>query len=56
MASYTQQVPAFQALLAQERGDLKGFYAAAKALAKLPKAERDAKLAVLEAQMAAAAR
>jgi predicted aminopeptidase len=56
VASYTEHVPAFQALLAQEQGDLKGFYAAAKALAKLPKAERDAKLAALEAQMAAAAR
>ncbi|MBL8539312.1 MAG: aminopeptidase [Betaproteobacteria bacterium] len=50
VASYTQQVPAFQALLAQEQGDLGRFYAAAKQLAKLPKAERDARLAELAAQ------
>jgi predicted aminopeptidase len=45
VASYTEQVPAFQALLAREQGDMKRFYAAVKELAKLPKAERDAKLA-----------
>ncbi len=49
VASYTQQVPAFEALLAQEQGDLKRFYAAVKDLAKLSKAERDAKLAALGA-------
>lgn len=53
VASYTEQVPAFQALLAQERGDLGRFYAAAKVLAKLPKAERNAKLAALGAARAA---
>jgi predicted aminopeptidase len=56
VASYTEQVPAFQALLAQEQGDLGRFYAAAKALGKLPKAERDAKLAALGAQASDAAR
>ena len=56
VASYTEQVPAFQALLAQEQEDLKRFYAAARALGKLPKAERDAKLASLAAQRTAAAR
>jgi predicted aminopeptidase len=56
VASYTQQVPGFQALLAQEHGDMKQFYAAARALAKLPKAERDAKLAGLGAEMTAATR
>lgn len=50
VASYTEQVPAFRALLAQEQGDLKRFYVAVKALAKLPKAERDAKLAALGAE------
>jgi predicted aminopeptidase len=56
VASYTQQVPAFQALLAQENGDMNRFYGAAKELAQLPKAERDAKLVALEAQMTAAPR
>lgn len=56
VASYTQQVPAFHALLAQEQGDLTRFYAAAKELAKLPKAERDAKLAALGTQTADAVR
>jgi len=48
VAIYTQRVPAFQALLAREGGDLPRFYAAVKTLAKLPKAERDARLAALE--------
>ncbi len=55
VASYTEQVPGFQALLAQEQGDMKRFFAAAKALAKLSKPERDAKLAALAAQLNAAA-
>jgi predicted aminopeptidase len=42
---YTQKVPQFQALLAAEGGDLPRFYARVKALAALPKAERDAALA-----------
>lgn len=45
VAAYTELVPAFNALLAREGGDLPRFYAAAKALAKLPRAER---LAALE--------
>jgi predicted aminopeptidase len=53
VASYTQQVQAFQALLAQEQGDMKRFHAAAQALARLPKPERDAKLAALGAPMTA---
>jgi len=42
---YTQKVPQFQALLAAEGGDLPRFYARVKALAALPKAERDTALA-----------
>jgi predicted aminopeptidase len=45
VAAYTELVPAFHALLAREGGDLPRFYAAAKSLAKLPRAER---LAALE--------
>jgi predicted aminopeptidase len=42
---YTQKVPLFQALLAAEGGDLARLYARVKALAGLPKAERDTALA-----------
>ena len=56
VASYTQQVPAFLALLAQENGDMKRFYAAAKVLAELPKAERHAKLEGLGEKVTTAAR
>ncbi len=45
VASYSELVPAFRALLAQKGGDLPGFYAAVRELAKLDKAERDARLA-----------
>jgi predicted aminopeptidase len=38
---YTQLVPAFQALLDREGGDLGRFYAAVKDLAALPKAQRN---------------
>lgn len=41
---YTKRVPAFEALLAREGGDLKRFYSAAKRLAGMPKAERTAAL------------
>lgn len=41
---YTQQVPAFQALLDDARGDLPRFYAAVRALSALAKPERDARL------------
>jgi len=44
VAVYTQQVPAFEALLAREGGDLARFYAAVRSLAALPKEERDARL------------
>jgi predicted aminopeptidase len=44
---YTDLLPAFRALLARESGDLPRFYAAAKALAGLPKEERDARLGSL---------
>ena len=46
-AVYTERVPAFQALLAQEGGDLPRFYARVKTLAAMPKSERDAVLASL---------
>ena len=54
IAIYTKKVPAFEALLAQERGDLPRFYAAAKALARLDKAERAAALERLMPRTAAA--
>ena len=41
---YTQRVPAFQKLLARERGDLRRFYRAVKDIAALPKGERNAVL------------
>jgi predicted aminopeptidase len=47
IALYTELVPAFTALLEREGGDLPRFYAAVKALAKLPKEERVARLASL---------
>jgi predicted aminopeptidase len=45
---YTQQVPAFQALLAELDNDLPSFYAAVKALAELPAAARNARLEALD--------
>ena len=42
---YTQKVPQFEALLAAEGGDLTRLYASVKALAALPKSERDTALA-----------
>lgn len=44
VAIYTQQLPAFQALLREHGGDLARFYAAVRALADLPKDERAARL------------
>ena len=41
---YTDLVPAFRALLVSKDGDLARFYAAAKALARLPQEERAARL------------
>ena len=45
VAIYTQRVPAFEALLREQGGDLPKFFAAVKALAQLDKAARDAALA-----------
>ena len=52
VAVYAQQVPAFEALLAREDGDLSRFYAAVRALAALPRAERDARIRALAAPAA----
>jgi len=46
ISAYTQLVPAFRRELAAAHGDLGAFYARVKALARLPKAERDALLEV----------
>jgi predicted aminopeptidase len=51
---YSKRVPAFQALLAREGGDLERFYAAAKALARMSKPERTAALEGLMPRTAAA--
>ena len=51
---YTRRVPAFQALLAREGGDLGRFYVAVKALARLSKPERTAALEDLMAKTATA--
>jgi predicted aminopeptidase len=47
VAVYSQQVPAFEALLAREGGSLARFYAVVKELAELPKAERDLRIRTL---------
>lgn len=47
VAIYTQRVPAFEALLKQQGGDLPRFYAAVRELAALPAAERKARLDAL---------
>lgn len=47
---YTALVPAFRALLAQERGELPRFYARVEELAALPKPARDERLAALAAR------
>ncbi len=44
VAIYTQQVPAFQALLRQKGGELTGFYSAVRELAALSKEERTVRL------------
>jgi predicted aminopeptidase len=49
IASYTELLPAFRALLAQKKGDLPAFYDGVRDLAKLDKPERDARLAALAA-------
>jgi predicted aminopeptidase len=55
IAIYTKKVPAFQALLAREGGDLDRFYSAVKALSGLSKAERAAALERLMPRTAEAA-
>ncbi len=47
VAIYTQRVPAFEALLKQQGGDLPRFYAAVRELARLPAAERKTRLDAL---------
>ena len=47
VASYSELVPAFRALLAQKHDDLSVFYVAVRELSKLDKPERDARLAAL---------
>lgn len=49
VAIYTQLVPAFERILQDNGGDLQRFYSEAKRLAALPKAQRDAELAALNA-------
>ena len=44
MATYYDCVPGFRKLLAQEGQDLPRFYEAARALSKLPRGERHARL------------
>jgi predicted aminopeptidase len=44
VATYYDCVPGFRRLLAQEHGELPAFYAAARALAKLPRKERHQRL------------
>lgn len=45
LAAYATHVPAFQALLAREGGDLPAFYRAVRAIAALPASERERRLA-----------
>jgi predicted aminopeptidase len=49
IATYSQKLPAFRALLAREQGDMPAFYRAVKQLAALSKKERDAELEKLSA-------
>lgn len=55
VAIYTQLVPAFQALLERESGDLGRFYVQVKSLADLPKEERAAALRRAASQVRARA-
>jgi predicted aminopeptidase len=47
VGTYTQWLPAFRALLAQEGNDIRKFYTATQALAKLSASEREARLIAL---------
>jgi predicted aminopeptidase len=49
VATYTQRVPAFAKLIADDGGDLPRFYKDVEALAALPEAERNARLDALAA-------
>ena len=49
VAAYNDLVPAFDALLAQSKGNMPAFYSEVKRIAALPKAERDAALGRLQA-------
>jgi predicted aminopeptidase len=49
MAAYNDDVPAFEALLAREQGDLPRFFAAVKQLAALAPAQREAQIKALAA-------
>ena len=57
IATYTKWVPAFRALIAQQQGDMKRFYAVVKEISALPAPERSAALsaAQLESQIASGA-
>ena len=55
IAIYTRKVPAFQALLSREGGNLPSFYRSVKALTKMDKAERAAALTRLMPHTAEAA-
>jgi predicted aminopeptidase len=55
VATYYDCVPGFTRLLAAERGDLERFYAAARALGKMPRHERHARLCTLSTDKTAAA-
>lgn len=55
MAAYQDDVPAFEALLAREHGDLPRFFQEVKTLAALAPAERNARLAALAPRPAEAA-
>ncbi len=54
VAIYTRRVPAFQALLRTQGGDLPAFYRAVRELAALPREERDARLRQLAGAVPAA--
>jgi predicted aminopeptidase len=52
LATYYDCVPGFERVLAEQQHDLPRFYAAVRALAKLPRAERRARLCLSEAPAA----
>jgi len=52
VATYTQLVPSFQALLARQNGDMGKFYDAVKEIGKLPQAQRAARLSPVAGELA----